>query len=65
MSELHPMGTFDPTKPAILHSRKDDQIVTWTGELADNFRLNHVVNDDGSVEYDGKTLDGWGNVLGG
>jgi hypothetical protein len=65
MSELRPMNSFDPDKPAILHDRRSDTIVTWTGEDADNYRLNHVVNADGSIEWNGRVFDGWGNVLGG
>jgi hypothetical protein len=59
------MDTFDPEKPAVLHDRKSDQIITWTGEEADDFRRARVVHEDGSVEWNGQVFDGWGNVLGG
>ena len=65
MGTLHPMSTFDPSQPAVLHERRSDRIVTWTGDYADNFRLNRLLNDDGSMEWDGQVYDGWGNVLGG
>jgi hypothetical protein len=59
------MGEFDPGEPAILHDRRADEIVTWDGDRADDFRRNAVRNPDGTVEWDGLLLDGWGNVLGG
>lgn len=62
---LRPMSSFDPTGPAILHDRKDDRIVTWTGEHAADFRQWSVPLEDGSVEWRGNIFDGWGNVLGG
>ena len=63
--ELRPMGTFDPSEPAILHDRRTDKIVPWDGDDAHDFRRNAVRNPDGTVEWKGMLLDGWGNVLGG
>ena len=63
--ELRPMRTFDPAEPAILHDRRTNEIITWDGERHDHYKRNSVRNPDGTVEYDGKLLDGWGNVLGG
>jgi len=64
-NEMHPMGTFDPAEPAILHDRRSDKIVTWDGERHEHYRRNCQPKPDGTVEYDGMVLDGWGNVLGG
>ena len=63
--ELHPMDTFDPGEPAILHDRRTDKIVPWDGDGADDFRRTAVRHADGTVEWNGMLLDGWGNVLGG
>ncbi|MEH2517154.1 hypothetical protein V1279_002727 [Bradyrhizobium sp. AZCC 1610] len=62
---LHPMTGFNPSEPAILHDRTSDQIVTWTGEQADDFRRSSRARDDGSVAWREYVFDGWGNVLGG
>jgi hypothetical protein len=64
-STLHPMTGFNPSEPAILHDRVADQIVTWTGEQADDFRRASRARDDGSVAWREYVFDGWGNVLGG
>lgn len=62
---MHPMRTFDPSEPAILHDRRSDKIVTWDGRRHEHFKRNFLPNPDGTIEYDGMVLDGWGNVLGG
>jgi hypothetical protein len=62
---MRPMSTFDPTVPAILHERRTDRIITWTGERAGDWVRNARVPADGLVEWDGLLFDGWGNVLGG
>jgi hypothetical protein len=59
------MSEFDPSKPAILHDRLKDEIVTWTGEERDLYVASAKPQSDGVVEWDGRLLDGWGNVLGG
>jgi hypothetical protein len=60
---LHPMSTFNPSQPAILHDRKRDQIVTWTGEYAEAYRASSRVHEDDSVEWGGHVFDGWRNML--
>jgi hypothetical protein len=62
---LHPMTGFDPSEPAILHDRATGQIVTWTGEEADNYRRTSRASGDGTVAWREYVFDGWGNVLGG
>jgi hypothetical protein len=64
-SGLRPMVDFDPSEPAILHDRLSDTIETWTGEHAEHYRQHSIVHPDGTVEWQGLMLDGWGNVLGG
>ena len=59
------MNEFDPSQPAVLHDQRNDQIVTWTAELADNWRQYASDRGDGVIEWDGLLFDGWGNVLGG
>jgi hypothetical protein len=59
--EMKPMASFDPSQPAILHDRFTDKIETWTGEDADDYRENAMV--DGTVEWRGFVFDGWGDVL--
>ena len=62
---MHPMTTFDPSEPAVLHDCAADEIVSWTGEQADDFRRSSVFRDDGTVAWREYVFDGWGNVLGG
>ncbi len=62
---LHPMSEFDPSQPAILHDCRNDEIITWTGERHDHYVKTATPRPDGTVEYDGCSFDGWGNVLGG
>jgi hypothetical protein len=59
------MAGSDGLKPVILHDRTSDQIVTWTGEQADDFRRSSRAREDGSVAWREYVFDGWGNVLGG
>ena len=59
------MDEFDPYHPAVLHDLRTDEIVTWIGELADDYVKRAKVQSHGIVEYDGRLFDGWGNVLGG
>jgi hypothetical protein len=51
--------------PAILHDCATDQIVTWTGDQADDFRHSSRARDDGTIAWREYVFDGWGNVLGG
>jgi hypothetical protein len=62
---LHPMKDFDSSEPAILHDRLSDSIIAWSGEEAAAFRRSCLVQDDGSLAWNGFVFDGWGNVLGG
>jgi hypothetical protein len=64
-ASLHPMADFNPSEPAILHDRATDEIVTWTGEQAGDFRRSSRARDDGTVAWREYVFDGWGNVLGG
>jgi hypothetical protein len=52
---LRPMDDFDPSEPAILHDKRTDRIVTWTGE-------DVAAYHEAAIVY---IFDGWGNVLGG
>jgi hypothetical protein len=62
---LRPMDDFDPSEPAILHDKRTDRIVTWTGEDVAAYHEAAIVRSDGTVEWQGYIFDGWGNVLGG
>lgn len=62
---LRPMNEFDPVQPAVLHDRRPDRIVTWTGEQASGYLVQSKLLADGSVEWRDFHFDGWGNVLGG
>ena len=62
---LKSMTTFNPSEPAILHNRLTDEIETWTGEDAADYRKSAVSKPDGTVEWRRFIFDGWGNVLGG
>ena len=63
--ELHPMSSFNPSEPAILHDRITDSIETWTGEHEADYRQNSIAQPDGTVAWRTFVYDGWGNVLGG
>jgi hypothetical protein len=62
---MHPMTGFNPSEPAVLHDRASDQIITWTGDEADDFRRSSRAGDDGTVVWRQYVFDGWGNVMGG
>ncbi|KRR22452.1 hypothetical protein CQ13_28890 [Bradyrhizobium retamae] len=62
---MHPMAAFNPSEPAVLHDRVSDQIVTWIGDEADDFRRFSRARDDGTVAWREYVFDGWGNVMGG
>ncbi|MCK1639154.1 hypothetical protein IVA95_16470 [Bradyrhizobium sp. 157] len=62
---MHPMTGFNPSEPAVLHDRASDQIITWTGDEADDFRRSSRARDDGTVVWRQYVFDGWGNVMGG
>jgi hypothetical protein len=62
---LHPMMGFNQSEPAILHDCATDQIITWTGDQADDFRHSSRARDDGTIAWREYVFDGWGNVLGG
>jgi hypothetical protein len=55
--------TGDPARSA--EHRLNDQIVTWTGELKDDWVKKAKPHTIGVMEFDGLLFDGWGNVLGG
>jgi hypothetical protein len=59
------MKNFNPSEPAILHDRATGQIVTWTGDEADDFRRCSDALGDGAVAWRQFLFDGWDNVLGG
>jgi len=59
------MDAFDPTEPAILFDRVSGEIITWTADEADDFRLASRPRRDGTVAWKAYVFDGWGNVLGG
>jgi len=62
---LYPMRDFDPAEPAILHDRGSGTIVIWTIEELADFRRCAVDRGDGTVLWQGRVFDGWGEVLGG
>ena len=59
------MDAFDPTEPAILYDRVSGEIITWTADEADDYRLASRPHMDGTVAWKAYVFDGWGNVLGG
>jgi hypothetical protein len=62
---MHPMTSFNPSEPAVLHDLAGDQIITWIGDEADDFRRSSRARDDGTVAWREYVFDGWGNVMGG
>jgi hypothetical protein len=64
-AQLRPMTEFNPFEPAALHDRTTDEIVTWSGEEADDYRRSSALRADGAVAWKTFVFDGWGHVLGG
>lgn len=62
---LHPMTSFDPSKPPVLHDVLTDKIITWDWERAGEFLARAETDAEGHVTFDDWVFDGWGNVLGG
>lgn len=59
------MAEFDPAEAAVLLDRCSDGMIGWTGERCGDYRRAAVPQADGTVQFDGMVLDGWGQALGG
>ena len=54
------MSEFDPSKPALVHDRLNDQVIDWEPERhSTDYKASHHDFGDGVVEWDGLLLDGW------
>jgi hypothetical protein len=62
---LRPMHEFDPSKPAVLHDTRSDEMIAWTAEREQEFRSDAAWYGDGLVAWDGAPFDGWVEALGG
>jgi hypothetical protein len=61
----HTLVDFNPSEPAILHERREDKIIPWTGELKDRWSANARIHSEGVTEFEDSPYDGWGHPLGG
>ncbi len=61
MPDWRPMSEFDPTQPARVHDRLNDQVIEWDPEThgRDWDLGGHRDFGGGVVEWDGLLLDGW------
>jgi hypothetical protein len=58
--DLRPMSEFDPSKPAMVHDRLNDETFEWVPEKhqADYERYASEFGP-GVIDWDGLLLDGW------
>jgi hypothetical protein len=57
---LRPMNEFDPSKPAMVHDRLNDETFEWKPEQYFKSYLKYAhPHDVGVIEWDGLLLDGW------
>ena len=55
-----PMSEFDPSKPALVHDKLNDQVIDWEPERhGKDYKAGHRDFGDGVVEWDGLLLDRW------
>ena len=54
----HPMVSFDPTQPALVHDQLNDKVFEWKPEWASTWH-NRRDHAPGVFEWDGRLLDGW------
>jgi hypothetical protein len=55
-----PMSEFDPSKPALVHDKLNDQVIDWRPERhGADYKAGHRDFGDGVIEWDGLLLDGW------
>jgi hypothetical protein len=58
--KFHPMRTFDPTKPAMVHDELNDVMVEFDPtEHRAHYERYAVEDRPGVIEWDGRLLDGW------
>jgi hypothetical protein len=62
-----PMSTFKPDEPALLLDAVHDRTLPWPGgkEDAALWREQAAMQSDGSVRFEGLTIVGWTEPLGG
>lgn len=56
-----PMSEFDPTQPAQVHDKLNDQVIEWEpGRHGRDYQVHgHHDLGDGVIAWDGLLLDGW------
>lgn len=55
-----PMAEFDPSMPAVVHDKLNDQVIAWAPERhRENFKQHAAPFEPGVVAWDGLLLDGW------
>ena len=55
----HPMTTFDPSRPALVHDRRNDRTFEWLPQWAAAYRRFARQHAPGIMDWDGVLLDGW------
>jgi hypothetical protein len=57
--DLRPMGSFDPSQPAMIRNHLTRTLLQWRPEWADRYRLCARQQQAGIIWFDGLLLDGW------
>src|SRR4029453_9900643 len=60
MPDWRPMTEFDPSKPALVHDKLNDQVIDWEPERhGKDYKDGHCDFGNGVIEWDGLPLDRW------
>lgn len=60
LPDWRPMAGFDPSKPALLHDKLNDEVIHWQPERYQrHYEAFAMPLDSGMVEWDARLLDGW------
>jgi hypothetical protein len=58
------MKAFDPSQPAMLHDRINDQMVEWSpDDMEAAYRKHATEAEPGVISFDGRLFDGWQPVV--
>ncbi len=58
------MKALDPSQPAMLHDRANDQLVEWSPDDREaDWRQHATEAEPGVISFDGRLFDGWQPVV--
>jgi hypothetical protein len=55
----HPMSTFDPSQPSLVHDRRHDRTFEWQPQWAAEYQRFARRHAPGVMNWHGVLLDGW------